>query len=108
MEKIYKDYIYHVNGNCALAELSQKPEYELSIPFGSPDHYRSIVPPYLSNYVRAISNKTGHDSLTVLMGILSTISISTNGKYSIQVNQDWTEQMCLYVLTMSGPGTNKT
>jgi hypothetical protein len=91
-------------------QLGQYPPKELEIPFldyGN-DPYGYLVPDYLSPYVTSISDFTGYDHLSVLMGIIDIIAIATNGKLTAQVNSNWNGQLSLYSFFIGESGTFKT
>ena len=92
-------------------ELSQE-DWEPPIPFDTttelPDFPLSALPGPVRDYVSALSTAT--QTPPEMAGILSlgVLAMAVQGRYVLQVTQDWKEPLCLYALSVAPPGERKS
>jgi hypothetical protein len=73
-----------------------------------PNNGGSVVPDSLQNICTAISDITGYDHFSCLMGMLGATSIAMNGKYFVQADENWIEPVHNYILLLASSGGRKS
>ena len=81
--------------------MSNMPHLTYNIPWDS-------LPSWLVENVRKVSSATGWDGQSVLMAMLVAISMASWGRYTVRVNQYWSEPINLYSLVIAPSGTRKS
>jgi hypothetical protein len=68
----------------------------------------SLVPYYLKPACIAISDKTGYDHFSSLMGIVGAGSVAMNGRYIADLGNNWLEPVLTYLLFLAPSGSRKS
>jgi hypothetical protein len=74
----------------------------------TPGYWDAIIPESLSQFCIDNSATLGYDRFSSLMGCLGIISVALNGKYFVDLGENWIEPIVLYQLFIAPSGSRKS
>lgn len=113
------DYLIHADG-LSKEEAIHKFMYEIypdqeawnaPLPFEEvklPAFPLQCLPPVMQNWAKAVAESTGTVQDMAAVAALSMIASTMQGKYRIQVKEDYSEPLNLYILIIARPGERKS